>query len=141
MSNAAKWIAPALLVLAAAGFVATPATAAQWNVAAFQEADTIELRTVEAGEDPHWFPVWVVVIDEAVYVRLGNRAAKRIENNATTPVIGVRLGDTEFDRVEFVSAPDYAERVAEQMAEKYWSDFFIRWAAHPLTLRLTPAAP
>ena len=31
-----------------------------------------------------------------------------------------------------------AERVAAAMADKYWSDIFVRFFAHPLTLRLKP---
>jgi hypothetical protein len=141
MFHGAKRTLLASLFFATTLVTVGPAGASAWNAEAFVDTDTIELRTVEPGEDPHWFPVWVVVIDDAVYVRLGTRAAKRIETNQTTPFIGVRVGHTEFDRIEFASAPGYAERVAEKMADKYWSDFFVRWASHPLTLRLSPAAP
>jgi hypothetical protein len=79
--------------------------------------------------------VWVVVIDDQVYVRLGSRAAGRIEKNPTA-YVGVRILGQQFERVRAVAAPDYAERVAKAMAAKYWSDLIIRHFSHPLTLRL-----
>ena len=66
--------------------LATPSAAAEWTPHAYAGASTIELRTVAAGEGEHWFPVWVVVIDDQVYVRLGPRAAGRI-NATVAPVI------------------------------------------------------
>jgi hypothetical protein len=69
-------------------------------------------------------------------VRLGSRAAERIETNETGSEIAVRVGDLQFDHVRVEKAPELADRVAEQMAEKYWSDIFIRFFPHPLTLRL-----
>ena len=59
----------AALLLSA--LLATPSAAAEWTPHAYAGASTIELRTVAAGEGEHWFPVWVVVIDDQVYVRLG----------------------------------------------------------------------
>jgi hypothetical protein len=100
--------------------------------------DTLELRTTDPGADPHWSPVWVAVLDEQVYVRLGGRAAGRIERNTTAPFVGVRIGGHEFERVRAEPAPDMADRVAKEMAEKYWSDLFIRFFPHPMTLRLVP---
>ena len=57
---------------------AVPAVAADWTPRAWTDASTIELCTTRAGEGEHWFPVWLVVIDDQVYVRLGTRAATRI---------------------------------------------------------------
>ena len=36
------------------------------------------------------------------------------------------------------STTPIAPEVAAAMADKYWSDIFIRWFPHPLTLRLVP---
>jgi hypothetical protein len=33
-----------------------------------------------------------------------------------------------------------ADAVAQAMADKYWSDVFVRFFSHPLTLRLVPPA-
>ena len=118
--------------------LATPSAAAEWTPRAYAGASTIELRTVAAGEGEHWFPVWVVVIDDQVYVRLGPRAAGRIEKNQAAPYVGVRILGQQFERVRAVPAPDYAERVAKAMAAKYWSDLIVHHFSHPLTLRLVP---
>lgn len=145
-SRLAMTMAAAGLVLAttsgAAMAQAAPAVvgAPEWVPAEFAAANTIELRTIGSGEDPYWSPVWVVVIDDAVYVRLGSRAAERIKFNTSFPDIGVRLGDKQFDRVHAQPAADYAVRVAGAMADKYWTDIFVRWLDHPLTLELVPAA-
>jgi hypothetical protein len=114
------------------------AAAADWNPLAWTRENTVELRTVAAGEGEHWFPVWLVVIDDQLYVRLGTRAAGRIDNNATAPFIAARIAGQQFDRVRTVPAPDYAARVAQAMADKYWSDLFVHWMSHPMTLRLMP---
>ena len=117
--------------------VAAPA-AAGWTPHAWADASTIELRTTAAGEAAHWFRVWLVVIDDQVYVRLGPRAAGRIEKNQTAPFVGVRIAGEQLERVRGEPAPDHAERVAKAMAAKYWSDVIVRHFSHPLTLRLVP---
>lgn len=127
------------LALAATAAPAPAQAGPQWVPAEFAAADTIELRTISSEEGEYWFPVWVVVLDDAVYVRLGSRAAERIKFNTAFPDIGVRLGDKQFDRVHAQPAADYAVRVAGAMADKYWTDLFIRWLDHPLTLELVPA--
>lgn len=111
-----------------------------WDLQKLEAADQIELRTTTPGEGEYWFPVWVVVVDGAAYVRLGSRAAERIRLNSTFPEVGVRLGEQQFDRVVAEPAPDFAERVAGAMGEKYWTDVFVRWLSHPLTLELVPVA-
>src|SRR5436309_94744 len=116
--------------------LAAPSAAAEWTPRGYAGASTIELRTVAAGEGEHWFPVWVVVIDDQVYVRLGPRAAGRIEKNQAAPYVGVRILGQQFERVRSEPAPDYAERVAKAMAAKYWSDLIVHHFSHPLTLRL-----
>jgi hypothetical protein len=128
----------ALLVLLLAT-AATAASTGEWNPAAWSTASTVELRTEAAGEGPHWFPVWLVVVDGQVYVRLGNRAASRVERNTTAPYVGVKILGQEFDRVRAVPAPDYVDRVAHAMAAKYWGDVLVRHVSHPMTLRLVPA--
>jgi hypothetical protein len=130
--------------LRAAGLVlvlALPALAAEWRPAAWVSEDTIELLTVGPDGGEHWFPVWLVVLDGDVFVRLGSRAAARIEANRTRPYVGVRIAGAEFPRVRGEPAPETAARVAAAMGEKYWSDVVIRHLAHPLTLRLRPDGP
>lgn len=121
--------------------LASPARAAgeaAWNPPAWADESTIELRTQAPNEDEHWFKVWFVVIDGQLYVRLGGRASARFEENATRPVIAVRIAGQEFAQVNGVAAPEMASQVDAAMADKHWSDVFVRWLDHPLTLRLVP---
>src|SRR5205814_5667101 len=76
--------------------VATPGAGADWTPRAWANESTLQLRTTAADEGEHWFPVWLVVIDDQLYVRLGSRAAGRIERNTTAPWVGVRVGGREF---------------------------------------------
>jgi hypothetical protein len=116
----------------------TQAGAEGWSPSQWAGEDTLELRTTAEGESPYWFPVWLVVIDDQLYVRLGSRAAKRVEENTAAPIVGVRIAGQEFDRVKGVSAPEKADQVAAAIGDKYWSDLFVRLIPHPLTLRLVP---
>ena len=109
-----------------------------WDPEAFRGVDTLEFLTTEPEDGEHWSTVWLVVLDGQMYVRLGSRAAKRIEHNTTTPYVGVRIAGEQFDRVRAESVPDMADRVADAMAEKYWTDVFVRYFDHPLTMRLVP---
>lgn len=129
---------PLVRYLALVLALAAPAAAATWNPTAYANESTLELRTVGAQEGDHWFPVWLVVLDDQVYVRLGGRAAGRVEGSTTAPFLGVRVKGEEFPRVRGVPAPEQAGRVADAMGQKYWSDLLIRYFDHPLTLRLVP---
>ena len=115
----------------------TPARAV-WNPQSFAKDETLEFLTVGPEEGEHWSTVWLVVIDGQLYVRLGSRAAGRMQQNTTAPYVKLRVGGQEFDRVKAEPAPDKVEQVAAAMGEKYWSDFLVRHFNHPLTMRLTP---
>jgi len=127
--------------IAAALLIASTALTApdeDWSPAQWVYEDTIELGTTKPGEDLYWFPVWLVVIDDEVYVRLGSIASERFEESTTKPFMGVKIAGKEFPKVEGISDPAKAETVSELMREKYWTDIFVRWMDHPLTLRLEP---
>jgi hypothetical protein len=109
-----------------------------WTPEAWSGHDTLELRTSVPGEGEYWFPVWLVVLDGQVYVRLGSKAVGRVEKNERRPYLGVRVAGLQFDHVKGTPAPEMAEKVSAAMGEKYWSDVFMRWFEHPLTLRLEP---
>ena len=132
-----------MALLAGLTAVAGTATAGEWRPQDWAEKSTVQLRTTAPGEMPHWFPVWLVVLDGQLYVRLGKRAASRIVHNATAPYVGVRIAGEEFPRVTAHPAPEAAGRVAKAMAAKYWTDVLVRHFSHPLTvlLILEPAAP
>jgi len=118
--------------------VGHPVRAADWTPQAWTNESTVELRTTDPGQEPHWFPVWLVVIDGQLYVRLGSRAAGRFDRNVSKPVIGVRIAGKTFEQVRGVQAPDMVEKVAAAMGQKYWSDLFVAYMSHPYTLRLEP---
>jgi hypothetical protein len=128
------------LVVTAAILLGSTARADEprWTPALWVDQNTVELRTTRAGEASHWFKVWVAVVDDQLYVRLGSRAAERIEHNTTAPEVTVRIAGQEFEHVRVENAPDMAQRVAAELAEKYWTDVLIRHFSHPLTLRLVP---
>lgn len=115
-----------------------PVFAAEWDPQAFSKENTLEYLTNGAEEGEHWSTVWLVVIDGQVYVRLGSRAAGRMEKNTTAPYVKVRIAGQQFDRVKAESAPDMVEPVAAAMGEKYPSDILVKYFNHPLTMRLTP---
>ena len=128
-----------LSLLLGALLTAGTVAAAGWNPAAYTGEETIEIRTIGPEEGEYWFPVWIVVLDGQAYVRLGSRAAERMQKNTTGSEIAVKIAGQHFDRIRTEEAPDQAERVSKAMAEKYWSDVFVRFFSHPLTLRLVPA--
>ncbi len=132
-----RLLAAALLAL----LMAMPSQAASdWTPAAWADQNTVELRTTAPGSEPHWFPVWLAVIDGQMYVRLGSRAAARFDGNATKPIVGVRIAGTTFDRVRGVLAPEMTDRVTAAMRDKYWlqGDIVVRHMNHPYTMRLEP---
>jgi hypothetical protein len=110
--------------------------AASWDPDHFAKEDIIKLRTVCPDEGEHWFPVWLVVVERHVFIRLGSRAAARIECN-TTPALTVEVAGQRFD-VRAAPSPEMAGRVDAAMAAKYPSDLLIRWFSHPMVLRLDP---
>jgi hypothetical protein len=73
-----------------------------------------------------------------VYIRLGSRAAGRMESNVIKPIVKVRIAGQVFDHVTAEPAPAAAAAVAAAMHDKYWSDVFVRYFDHPLTMRLVP---
>lgn len=129
----AGWARVVALIVATV-FVGT-ANAAEWNASAWEDESTLEFRTTEAGNE-HWSPVWFVVIDGDVYIRLGSRASARITNNQTAPLVGIRIAGDQFDNVRAEAMPDKAQAVDAAMADKYWTDVLARNFSHPLTMRL-----
>jgi hypothetical protein len=125
------------LMLAIALHGVRPAGAA-WNPEVYRDLGTLEIQTVGVEEGEHWSTLWLVVVDGQVYLRLGSRAADRVAENTTAPIVKVRVGGELFERVRAEPAPDMVERVADAMAEKYTSDLLVRFFPHPMTIRLVP---
>jgi hypothetical protein len=128
----------AVMLGLALGGCSSEATVPSWDPGAFSGLRTLQFLTVGPEEGPHWSTVWLVVLDGGVYVRLGTRAADRMQRNTTAPYVGVRIGGREYPRVHVHSQPAMAERVAAAMADKYGFDLIVRHFEHPLTMRLTP---
>lgn len=138
------WISLGRRVLMATALVgsmgcgARHATVPQWDAKAFRDLDTLEFQTVGPAEGPHWSTVWLVVLNDEVYIRLGSRASGRMKENTAAPFVNVRIGGREYERVRAEEAADQTTAVADAMAAKYWSDVFVRFVPHPLTMRLQP---
>ena len=127
-----------VLLLGGIGCARPHAVVPSWDPAAFRELDTLEFLTVGPDEGKHWSTVWLVVLDGQVYVRLGSRAAGRMQRNTTAPIVAVRIGGREYERVRAEEAKEMVARVAAAMADKYPTDLFVRYVNHPLTLRFVP---
>ena len=128
----------ALLATLCAWLFVTGAAWASWDPAHYTDEDTLQFLTVGPDEGDHWSTVWLVVLDGDVYIRLGSRAAGRMNANKRAPMTSVKIAGEEFPEVEAISAPDMAERVAGAMADKYSTDFLVRYMDHPLTMKLRP---
>lgn len=128
----------ALIVMGSTTACAAPPSVTSWDPAAFRDLSTLEFRTVGPEEGEHWSTVWLVVIDAQVYIRLGAKAAERMRRNTTAPIVAVRIGGRVYERVRADEAAAMAGPVGTAMGDKYWTDLFIRHAAHPLTMRLHP---
>lgn len=114
-----------------------------WDPNAFSDQSTLQMMTVGPEEGEHWSRLWLVVIDNQLYVRLGDRAFGRVQKNTASPYVRVKIGDKVFDKVRLEATPDMADKVATAMAAKYFMDILVRHASHPMTARLvaepTPA--
>ena len=69
----------------------TPGSRADWQPRAYAGENTVELGVVRPDGTPHWFKVWVVVLGDQPYVRLGAQSLAKIEGNRTKPYVGVRV--------------------------------------------------
>lgn len=134
-------LAVLLAACGSAAVVPTPAVNADngtWTPADWEDIDALEVLTTGPDEGEYWSKLWLVVIDDQLFVRLGTRATERIERNTTAPYVSVRIAGQRFDRVRAQHVPEFRERVAKAMGKKYWTDLIIRFFPHPMTIRLIP---
>ena len=113
---------------------------AGWDPPACAKTETLEFLTVGAEAGEHWSTVWLVVLQDQVYLRFGSRAADRFRNSKRWPYTDLRINGETFANVRLDEAPDMAAPVAAAMAEKYWFDVIARQLEHPLTVRAVVAA-
>lgn len=111
-----------------------------WDLSAFQGESTLQIMTTEPDVGEHWSKLWLVVIDNQLYVRLGDRAYGRIQRNTTKPYVKLKVAGQEFDKVKVEEMPDLRDAVAAAMADKYFMDILIRHESHPMVARLVPEA-
>lgn len=109
-----------------------------WDPASFRDDSTLEIMTTEPEVGEHWSKLWLVVIDNQLYVRLGDRAYGRVQRNSTKPFVKLKVSGHEFDKVKLEETPDMKDKVAAAMADKYFMDKLIRYENHPMAARLTP---
>jgi hypothetical protein len=121
--------------------------AGAWDLSPVEDQNNVEFLTVVPDEGEHWSTVWFVVLDDAVYLRLGPRGAGRVEKSSTAPRMKLRFSDERVYDVQYAKVPEMAERVADAMYEKYWTDVFgepfrkLGLSAPPVFLRVVPAEP
>jgi hypothetical protein len=124
-----------------ANFARTEQTAVPgWDPSAFRDASVIQIMTTEPDVGEHWSKLWVVVVDDQPFVRLGSRSYGRVQKNTTSPYVKLKVGDQEFDKVKLEEMPAMKDKVAAAMADKYFMDKLIRYENHPMVARLVPEA-
>ena len=111
---------------------------AGWDPYTFRDQRTLQIMTTDPEEGAHWSKLWLVVIDEQLFVRLDSRTSERVKENLAGKYVMLKIGDQKFERVRLEAAPDMSGKVAAAMADKYPMDVFIRYESHPMTARLIP---
>jgi hypothetical protein len=137
IANAAIFVAALFIALETAAW-ATDSAVPGWDPSAFRDQSVIQIMTTEPEVGEHWSKLWVVVIDDQPYVRLGGRSYGRVQKNTTSPYVKLKVGDQEFDKVKLEEMPDMKDKVAAAMADKYFMDKLIRYENHPMVARLIP---
>ena len=128
-----------LLALVTAAHAADTAVPG-WDPAAFRDASVIQIMTTEPDVGEHWSKLWMVVIDDQPFIRMGSRSYGRVQRSTTSPYVKLKVGDQEFDKVKLEEMPDMKDKVAAAMADKYFMDKLIRYEDHPMVARLVPEA-
>src|ERR1700723_1253352 len=133
--------AASMIIILIATAVLTPAADSQisgWDPDTFRKASTIQIMTTEPDVGEHWSKLWVGVIDDQPFVRLGSRSYGRVQKNTTSPFVKLKVGDQEFDKVKLEEMPYMKDKVAAATADKYFMDKLIRYETHPMVARLVP---
>lgn len=120
------------------GFGSVGPSWADWEPTSFSQEEVLEFFTVNEEGEEHWATVWFVVLDGEVYLRLGDRAKRRLTESVNKPYVKVRVAEREFEHVLAEEAADKVGQVADLMYEKYWSAFFIKLMPDRYTVRLRP---
>ena len=128
------WLWSILMILVGLSSGISAAEGQGWE--RYSNESTLEVLTIDSEGEEHWSTFWLVVLDGQCYLRLGTRGAERIERHAKQPHVSIKIAGQRSDQVLVIRAPEMAEAVATAMAEKYWSDLYVRYFPHPMTVRL-----
>lgn len=86
----------------------------------FDGGEVITLRTQDPEGDLHETPLWIVEVEDALFLRAGRRGARWLEELRAHPVVEVvREDETLVYRAEAVDDPAVREAVNRAMARKY----------------------
>lgn len=125
----ARAILPTLLslLLAACGgpFVLLPGGPLEGEAAAvpgdwtFTEAvDTVQLETLPS--DPYSVNIWVIALDQHLYVHAGTNRSTWVENMETDPNVRMQIEDRVYElAASRVESQDRFDRFADAYEEKY----------------------
>jgi hypothetical protein len=78
------------------------------------------------------------VLDGDVYLNLGDRAVERLRTNTTAPLVSVRIGGEEYERIRVEAAQERQPEVARAIADKYWTGFLVPYRRPSTVMRLRP---
>jgi hypothetical protein len=130
--------AHSIAALAASMAIATTAGAFDW--APYREDSTIEIITLNSDESPRETKIWIVVLDDAGYVRTND--SKWLANIRRDPAVQLRTRDVTSDFVaQEVDDPVVFDRVEQAFKDKY--GFMQKFMSairmsRPTVLRISP---
>jgi len=88
------------------------------NWASLDEVETIQLETLPA--DPYSVNIWVIGLDENLYVHAGDNRSTWIENMETDPDVRLRAGDSIYElTASRVEGQDEFDRFSDAYELKY----------------------
>jgi hypothetical protein len=121
-----KALTVALLVCAA---LVSRAEAA-WDPAAWVDTKTLEFLTDCPEEGEYWSPVWLVVLEDHVYISLGSKAAGRLACSRLAPMTAIKIEGQLYENVRLVPETALAGRIEDARWDKYWTNVFVGFSEH-----------
>ncbi len=102
--------------------------------------DEIDIETRSAPEaSSHLVPIWVVVVNEEVYVRsVRGTSGRWFRNLVRNPIGAIRMAETRFAvRAEVVNDDQIIKQVSEAYLKKYAESPYANSIVAPQTLNAT----
>jgi hypothetical protein len=136
----ARFAALALLLAAFLVAAGGDLRAAEVDWTPFAEEDVVEILTVDSDGEPRETKVWVVVVEDAAYVRTND--SRWLANIRRDPLVRIRVRERELPlRAEETTDRETTERVEEGFKAKYgWVQRMMSALRlrEPAVLRLDP---